>query len=353
MIDIIKYTFKYVLVNKSAGVLCDGNKYNSLVPLLRSKFKTLSKSSRFSLVHRLDKYVTGGLIVSRDDKFTRRLNKAFRYTDSNYKVTRRYVGLLPLNIGPFKEQIEGRIDEIGSIKQIEERILEVNSKIKEEDNNEKSLETKDGDISDYPSGLYFKDASLETKDGDISDYPSGLYFKDASLSTGFITFPVELLEKDYKGKKTQRSVLEQSALTKFKILHDHKYFPTKELVRKYPGLFESKVIYPVIFELGTGRKNQIRDHVRQAFGVPLLNDDNFEKFKWVLDNELSISPNSQVFKNNQIGLHSTYMVITASGEIKESVIFPVYADLDRELWTGMVDREGYFNKEVEREVQQM
>lgn len=332
MIDIIKYTFKYVLVNKSAGVLCDGNKYNSLVPLLRSKFKTLSKSSRFSLVHRLDKYVTGGLIVSRDDKFTRRLNKAFRYTDSNYKVTRRYVGLLPLNIGPFKEQIEGRIDEIGSIKQIEERILEVNSKIKEEDNNEKSLETKDDDISDYPSGLYFK---------------------DASLSTGFITFPVDLLEKDYKGKKTQRSVLEQSALTKFKILHDHKYFPTKELVRKYPGLFESKVIYPVIFELGTGRKNQIRDHVRQAFGVPLLNDDNFEKFKWVLDNELSISPNSQVFKNNQIGLHSTYMVITASGEIKERVIFPVYADLDRELWTGMVDREGYFNKEVEREVQQM
>lgn len=306
-IQIVKYTFKYVVLNKPSGIQCNGsNNYKvSLLLQLAYKFKQLggstqTSSKQFQLVQRLDKYVTGGLVVSRDPKFTKRLNSTLRNEDLSYKLVRRYVGLIPFRDDlPFHEQLS--------------EFRELN---------------------------------------DDKPY-KGLTFDDRSYTKGTITYDVQALQTDENispkvtNTPTARKIVNHPAETKFKLLHNLKYYPSKGLKSKYPELFKSKIIYPIIYELHTGCKNQIRDHTLKAFKIPLLNDDKFQHFKYILQSK-EMNVNSEIFKSNQIGLHSGYLNLSNEGGTKESLLFPLSSTGDRELWDGIVDSDsGLFHPNVE------
>lgn len=100
---------------------------------------------------------------------------------------------------------------------------------------------------------------------------------------------------------------------------------------------------PIILELETGRKNQIRDHIIQKFGVPLLNDDNFSDFK--LNSEIPKDVNSKLYKSNQIALHSGLVIMENNG-ISQQFLFPVNNAYDRELWGSFVNEKGEFIDEI-------
>ncbi|ODV77187.1 uncharacterized protein CANTADRAFT_70003 [Suhomyces tanzawaensis NRRL Y-17324] len=275
-INIVKYTFKYVLVNKPSGIACEGYGAHSLLPQVTKFFKLLRPEApldpkRFKLVQRLDRYVTGGMIVSRDEKFTKKMNKALAKKEANLLLTRRYVGLL------------------------------------------------------------------------------GLVFDDNSLSSGTITYDVASLERDLKRSNADGQLLvNHASSTRFKILHHLKRVPTGPQVQKYPELYESKVLYPIIYELDTGRKNQLRDHTQNAFGTTLLNDDAFTQFKLFLATK--VLANSTAYKSNQIGLHSAYVKLVQGGNVKEEALIPVHVAEDRELWTGFTEENGDFVAEIQREL---
>lgn len=291
-LNLVKYTYKYCIVNKPSGVQSDGNgNYNNfLIPQLTKIFQQLHPDKKidwrqFQMVQRLDKYVTGGLIVSRDEKFTRLINKSLRSDPAtSLKVTRRYVGLIKTEI------------------------------------------------------------PIDTLD------KQGLRFTDWENGSGIITHEIQAV-KD----RTNHEIQTYDAETRFKILNALKMSPSKEQVRRYPKLYTANsIIYPAIFELRTGRKNQIRDNVLQAFDSPLLNDDNFKifKFKSVKTNPFAnVGVNSDAYKSNQIGLHSAYMQLSRDGRVIEEQIFPVFDKPDRELWKGFINEDtGEFVQNIQDEL---
>jgi len=278
-IDLVKYTFKYLIVNKPSGIQTDGFHGSSLLPQVFKIFKSLhpdkKKIDKFQLVQRLDKYVTGGLIVSRDEKFTKRINKCLAGKPLSLAVCRRYVGLIPL---PSLDSLNVPVD---------------------------------------------------------------------LLNCGTISYDIKLV------KDRTREIYLYPAETKFKVLPHLKVAPTSWQLAKYPLLYVADTfIYPIILELTTGRKNQIRDHILQAFGRPLMNDDNFSKFKLLSKDPDSASAkiNSVAFKSNQIGLHSAYMKLCTSTKNLEEIVFPIHDIEDRELWTGFVDQNGQLIESLKQEL---
>ncbi|ABN68582.2 pseudouridylate synthase, partial [Scheffersomyces stipitis CBS 6054] len=260
-IDLVKITNKYVVVNKPSGIQCSGfkNYAHHLLPQLTKKFKALHpdrtlNASQFKLVHRLDKYVTGGLVVARDRKWAMKSSKSLSSKgNSPDSIIRRYVGLLPIP-------------------------------------------------------------------------------EDDSLKSGWITYDIQAPQKDYKGSTETRKVLSYKALTIFQILDELKLQPTKTQLSMYPKIYSGKCIVPIILQLQTGRKNQLRDHTLQSFNTTLLNDDNFEQFKYISmpRSGINIDVNSTIFKSNQIGLHSAFIEMPDKAS-SVSFVFPICAKQDRVL----------------------
>lgn len=98
-------------------------------------------------------------------------------------------------------------------------------------------------------------------------------------------------------------------------------------------------ITPVVFELETGRKNQIRSHCLSYFGTTLLKDDEFEAFR---RGEPTSTP-------SQIALHSAYLRLENTNRTMEELLAPIPVP-DRELWRGLVDRKGYFHGQLKDEL---
>ncbi|CUM68630.1 uncharacterized protein PRCAT00006357001 [Priceomyces carsonii] len=268
-IDIICQNSRYVVLNKPSGVLCNGYTPACVLPQITLAFKKWNPDRKlnpkqFQLVQRLDRYVSGGMIVSRNKKFTKKLNQSLKGEDDSITFTRRYVGLIKCN------GLKNHLKKIDSSK-----------------------------------------SSLSI---------------DPTLSFGVISL----------GITKHLSPKARPSSTKFKILYDHLKYVLND---KYPELFNS-YIYPVIFELKTGRKNQIRDHCLAAFGLPLLNDDKFLHLKHRQEN-----PNSLLFRSNQIGLHSGFIRIK-----DEEYQFPIFFEPDRELWQGFVDELGNFTEGIQNEL---
>lgn len=296
-LNLVKFTYKYLIVNKPSGVKSDGVKdfKNHLIPQVTKIFEELHPGKeidyrQFQMIQRLDKFVTGGLIVSRDEKFTKQANKSFREqsanafrpehssVDTTLNITRRYVGLISTN---------------------------------------KPIDTHDRE---------------------------GVTFTDPENGTGIIT-----LEIDAVKDRLDHEVRSYDSITKFRILQHLKTKPTEKQLAQYPDLYpKNTFIYPIIFELETGRKNQIRDHVIQAFETPLLNDDNFNDFKMVTTKDaLMVDVNSKKYKTNQIGLHSAYIKMKRSNKLVEEIMFPVFDQNDRDLWLGFINRKtGELNSSI-------
>ena len=256
-LEIVKRTFNYAVINKPSGLICASRGPNNIVDAVSGEFKqflpTVS-SSQFRIVQRLDRFVTGGLLIARNKKWADKVRKSF-YGGGNLKLIRRYVGLIPLSIIPKKTK-------------------------------------------------------------------------------GVIEHEIEALEKDYRGKHEPRKVLKYNAKTHYQLL--------PSLARKLEGdypVFQQSQVVPAIFQLETGRKNQIRDHVLQEFGVTLLNDDNFVDFKF--NSEEPKNVNSSIFKNNQIGLHSGLLAIE-NNSVSDEILFPVNEVNDRELWGTFINDNGEF-----------
>lgn len=259
-LDIVKRTFNYAVVNKPSGLICTPTGPNNIIDAVSEEFKQFLpnvNSSQFRIVQRLDRFVTGGLLIARNKKWADKVRRSF-YGSGNLKLTRRYVGLIPLE-------------------------------------------------------------------------------KIPKTTNGIIEHEIEALEKDYRGKREQehpRKILKYSAKTHYQLLPSL----ARTLEGNYP-VFELGQVVPAIFQLETGRKNQIRDHVLQKFGVPLLNDDNFAEFKF--NSEQHKNVNSTLFKNNQIGLHSGLLIID-NNEVSEEILFPMNDIRDRELWGTFIDENGEF-----------
>lgn len=297
-IELAKWTFNYVIVNKPSGIVCQGTESNTLLAGLLEKFKHLNPNpSQFRISQRLDRFTTGGLIVARNGKWANKIRKSFADEPLDLSLMRRYVGLLAI-----------------------------------------------------PKNKSIQDMGLEYSVGTNSEESyKGLKFNDETLSAGTIDFDIDALEKDYRGPKRQRQLLKYDAVTKFQILEHLGRIPSTKMTSKYPDLFMNRKIIPLVFELKTGRKNQIRDHVLQAFKIPLLNDDNFATFKThSVDNYTDI--NSSVFKSNQIGLHSGLLRMKNKDNEEQSFVFPICAESDRELWDGFIDQNGTLIPEISKEL---
>ncbi|CCH45613.1 Ribosomal large subunit pseudouridine synthase D [Wickerhamomyces ciferrii] len=88
----------------------------------------------------------------------------------------------------------------------------------------------------------------------------------------------------------------------------------------------------IILQLETGKKHQIRKHLSQCLGLPLVND---------------IIYGSDITKadyRNQIALHSSFVMTKIGKEINNHYI-PVLDGVD--IWKGFINDQGRFNKEVE------
>lgn len=162
---------------------------------------------------------------------------------------------------------------------------------------------------------------------------------------GHIRHNIEALARDYNYSTNARPTISYTAHTKFYLLNTP-FSPKKLQIQRHPGLYNNKILYPIVFELVTGRKNQIRDHVTQAFGTTLLNDDKFSDFKMVSakttnknETQEPQNPNSEIYSSNQIGLHSGYIRVG-----NEHYMIPV-PECDRELWSGFLDA-GWFKKDI-------
>lgn len=284
-ISLVAVTPKYVVVNKPSGVQCYGtrNYRQFLQPQLYKHLKNyfadlLQKQTKldpneFKIVQRLDKYTSGGLVVGRGN-YGRVLADSLAGRKSSVLITRRYVGILPLE-KPASSILE----------ELEEVTATANGWL------------------------------------------------------GHIRYNIEALARDYNDSNTTRPTISYSAHTKFNLINTP-LTPQKLQKERYPGLYKNKTLYPIVFELVTGRKNQIRDHVTQTFGTTLLNDDKFSEFKMVSSTEKpQKNPNSELYSSNQIGLHSGYIKVG-----NDHYMIPV-PNCDRELWSGFLDSL-WFKKEI-------
>ncbi len=108
-LEIIAQTKDYLIVNKPAGLITHGAAYIkkiTLADLLLAKYPDLAQAQdaprRAGLVHRLDKDVSGLLIVARHKKQLRNLQSQFKQK----KVKKKYLGLVH---GALKKEA-GKID---------------------------------------------------------------------------------------------------------------------------------------------------------------------------------------------------------------------------------------------------
>ena len=305
-------TPKFVVVNKPSGIQCNGTKNYSqyllpqLYKLVKEYYSTKFLSYKvnpleFKLIHRLDRFVSGGLIVARK-KYASTYGSSLSGLLKERKLTRRYVGLISVNS---------------------------NTSLRNQILNLSDPKFRDGE----------RIINLNGQECDKSHF-KGLLFNDSSLISGHINFDIKCLAKDdRKHQKKIKPFATYQAQTNFRILYDLVYLPSPDQKRRYPHLYAGKTIYPIVFELVTGRKNQIRDHVLQAFGVTLLNDDKFPIFKYAAQHGHSSHPNlnSEVYHSNQIGLHSAYLKIPSNTQQKE-YIFP-FSKSDQALWFGFLNKE--------------
>ncbi|CUM51827.1 unnamed protein product [Debaryomyces tyrocola] len=308
-INIIDIHSRYLIINKPSGIQCNGTKSHSnyLLPQLYKQLKAHFSADnpnyklnpdQYKVAHRLDKYVSGGLIIARG-KNVNAFRKSFSNQNTNLSVTRKYIALIPIpNTVSFKQYLH----KFGDLKvQHESEVRHLNC----------------------PESVTDK---------------KGLIFKDDLLAEGIINFDIVALPKDDRRNKNTGELVTYNALTKFKILHSMFHVPTIEQISRFPKLYKNKTIYPIIIELQTGRKNQIRDHILQAFKVSLLNDDKFIDFKMVQKSNTA-NINSEVYNSNQIGLHSAYISILKSSFANEYVI-PI-PEGDEYLWKGFLDEKSF------------
>ena len=92
-LDLVKRTFNYAVVNKPSGMVCDASHTNNIITALTNEFTKILpsvNSSQFRLVQRLDRFVTGGLVVARNKNGQIKLENRFsgRYTSTYKKVCR-------------------------------------------------------------------------------------------------------------------------------------------------------------------------------------------------------------------------------------------------------------------------
>ena len=308
-INIIDIHSRYLIINKPSGIQCNGakNHSNYLLPQLYKQLKAHFSADnpnyklnpdQYKIVHRLDKYVSGGLIIARG-KNANAFRKSFSNQNTNLSVTRKYIGLVPVpNTTSFKQYLH----DLGDTKiQHENEIRYLNRP-------------------------------------EILTDNKGLIFNDSLLTEGIINFDIIALPKDDRRNKNTGELITYKALTKFKILHSMYHVPTSEQISRFPKLYKNKTIYPIIIELQTGRKNQIRDHMLQAFNVSLLNDDKFIDFKMVQKSNTA-NINSELYNTNQIGLHSAYIRILKSSFANEYVI-PI-PEGDEYLWKGFLHKNSF------------
>ena len=79
-LDLVKRTFNYAVVNKPSGMVCDASHTNNIITALTNEFTKILpsvNSSQFRLVQRLDRFVTGGLVVARNKKWADKVRKSF------------------------------------------------------------------------------------------------------------------------------------------------------------------------------------------------------------------------------------------------------------------------------------
>lgn len=234
---IIKYTFKYVLYNKQCGTVCQGYGLNLMLRSVVSQFAALEptkavKPQDFRPVHRLDKNVSGVMMIARDQEFARKVANSLAGKQSPYRVTRRYVGLL-----------------------------------------------------------------------------NGVVPSTISKS-GTIALPVPV----YTDKVAQ--------------------LPT-EGTTHYHLLPSVGSITPVVLQLDTGRKYQIRSHCLDFFGLPLVNDLAFRAFQ---KGQSSVDP-------GQIGLHLGYFRLENTKRVMEEVTAPITND-PQGIWTPFIDSNGDFKEPI-------
>lgn len=312
-ISIIDIHSRYLIINKPSGIQCNGTKNHSnyLLPQLYKQLKTHFSANnpnyklnpdQYKIVHRLDKYVSGGLIIARG-KNADAFRKSFSKQNSNLSVKRKYIGLIPIPSDlSFKQYLHG--------------------------------------LSNLRIGYETEAEYLNISEKTIKNEEKGLIFKDDLLAEGIINFNITALPKDDRKNKNNGDLMNYNALTKFKILHSFFHEPTTEQISKFPKLYKNKTIYPIIIELETGRKNQIRDHILQAFKIPLLNDDKFSDFKMVQRSSNS-NINSEVYASNQIGLHSAYISILKTSFSNEYII-PI-PEVDKLLWKGFLNGNSFID----------
>lgn len=308
-VSIIESNSDYLIINKASGIRSFGTfSSECLLPQLTSLAKRTNPAkpvdpTSFKIVQRLDRFVSGGMIICRTDKFAKIISESLKEKAGRLSVDfqRHYVGLLSIE-GNLKEYIQNKLT--------------------------------------YKLGH-------ETNDF------KGLQFENASLTKGTINCDIESLVRDDRNKSQKkknnhsdrninRKLKLSNASTRFKILHDLNVTPAKKDIALYPELLKGKTIVPILLELQTGRKNQIRDHVLQAFGTTLLNDDNFAQFKLLSNTEDRKPVNSEKYHNNQIGLHSIKLTVDEA-----EYIVPVMNQDDRWLWKWYINpNTGNFNEEI-------
>lgn len=302
-IDVVHTCAQFAIINKPSGVKCFGNHdSNCLLPQLTSYFKKQSPNQTLDpqsiqILHRLDRFVTGGIVVGREKKFAHLFSKSLKNKGStkNMAVNRYYVGLMTIP-------------------------------------------------ADFDSFQEYARAKLQYKVRD--EHHKGLVFDSSRFDGGEIRYDITSFAKDYrkrykKGPASKDELVTQLATTRFRLLS-----PYARQEEQYSGLFKDRLLVPIAMKLETGRKNQIRDHIHQAFDTTLLNDDNFIAFKG--NSRAPRSPNSKgglvnsvLYRNNQIGLHSVKIEID-----EEEWNIPLGSPDDKWLWGDLINKNGYFGKEV-------
>lgn len=280
-VDIIHNNPKYLVINKGSGLNSKGYSgfKDHLMPqvfhLYKHKIDSQYNVNHLKLVQRLDKFVTGGMVIGKTKDFVKNFNKTLSKC-----FVRKYVGLLSV---PNSVDLHKHLNDVG----------------------------------------YNTSGTITT---DIERLPKNYSAKTTSTSTSTSTPP---------------KLHNYPSVTQYKILMDCYRLPSAAQIQKYPDLYNNITLYPIIFKLETGRKNQIRDHCLTAFKFPLLNDDNFPQFK------LNQSANSTKYPTNQIGLHSAYLEIIYKGhqDHHHSFTIPILQP-DRELWQGFLTSSGHFNGKI-------
>lgn len=331
LIEILDESSQYLIVNKPSGVMTEGTKsfkgyiLPQLLKVMKEKACSLQPKakidpSQFKIIHRLDRFVTGGIVVARG-VHAKHLSNAFApTTEKSYSIKRRYVGLLALQ----------------------------------------ETKTFRDHIRDLPHAMIREEGMVRKLKHSNQGASKGLIFVDRTLNRGYINYDITIPYRDDRKKSrsrktstSDREFISYNAKTKFLILHSQAYQPLKALVSHFPDLYKGKKIYPIILELETGKKNQIRDHILQAFKLPLLNDDNFENFKHalLLSSANLECLNSHIFTSNQIGLHSAWLQVSHKDQCKK-YLTPI-PEPDRLLWTGFLRGsflKPHINRSLESEI---